>query len=263
MWLDHRDVPLRSTGGATNGAHQHGVAMRRPPAEAVARAQLSRIFFARLNDRDGASAIASGVCYCCKTSIATGANGIIIAAWRHVYAGNIRDVAVTRSSDGGRTFAPPVRVSEDNWVLDGCPENGPAVAIDQTTAIHVVWPTLIRGAAGADDTLALFYAASKDGQRFTRRQQIPTEGVPRHPQVAVGPSGTITIAWDEQLNGARRVVVANGTSEGNHIRFVRQSVNDEPGTYPAVALLGDAAIVTWTSGTPGDTVLRIERHPVR
>ncbi len=262
VWLDHREVSAR-TAGAT-GAHQHGATSQRPAADGVARAQLSQIFFARLNDRNSARAIAPGVCYCCKTSIATGANGTLVAAWRHVYTGNIRDIALAKSSDGGRTFSSPVRVSEDNWVLDGCPENGPAVAIDQANAIHVVWPTLIRGSAGADETLALFYATSKDGQRFTHRQQIPTEGVPRHPQVAVGPSGTITIAWDEQLNGARRVVVANGTSDDkNHVRFLRQSVSDEPGTYPAVVSLGDAAVVTWTSGTTGDTVLRIERHPVR
>ena len=155
-----------------------------------------------------------------------------------------------------------MRVSEDNWVLDGCPENGPAVAIDQTNAIHVVWPTLVRGSAGAEETLALFYAASKDGQRFTKRQQIPTEGVPRHPQIAVGPGGTITVAWDEQLKGARRIVVARGTSDDkNGVRFVRQSVSDEPGTYPAVVSLADAAIVAWTSGSTGETVLRVERHP--
>ena len=144
LWLDHREVPVR-TAGATAGAHQHGRDQRSPDADGVARAQLSQIFFARLNDPASARPIAPGVCYCCKTSIATGANGTVVAAWRHVYTGNIRDIAVAKSSDGGRTFASPVRISEDNWVLDGCPENGPAVAIDQTNAIHVVWPTLVPG----------------------------------------------------------------------------------------------------------------------
>ena len=168
------------------GAHQHGATSQRPAADGVARAQLSQIFFARLNDPASARPIAPGVCYCCKTSIATGANGTVVAAWRHVYPGNIRDIALAKSSDGGQTFASPVRVSEDNWVLDGCPENGPAVAIDRTNAIHVVWPTLVRGSQVPEKTLALFYAASKDGQHFTKRQQIPTEGVARHPQIAVG-----------------------------------------------------------------------------
>jgi hypothetical protein len=261
VWLDHREVPARTT-GATTGAHQHGATNQRPAADGVARAQLSQIFFARLNEPASTRAIAPGVCYCCKTSVATGANGTVVAAWRHVYTGNTRDIALAKSSDGGRTFASPVRVSEDNWVLDGCPENGPAVAIDQTSAIHVVWPTLVRGSAGAEETLALFYASSKDGHRFTKRQQIPTEGVARHPQIAVGPGGTITIAWDEQLKGARRIVVARGTSDDkNYVRFARQSVSDEPGTYPAIVSLADAAVVAWTSGSTGETVLHVERHP--
>ena len=262
VWLDHREVPARTAGAAMSGAHQHGATNQRPAADGVARAQLSQIVFARLNEPASARAIAPGVCYCCKTSVATGANGTVVAAWRHVYTGNTRDIALAKSSDGGRTFASPVRVSEDNWVLDGCPENGPAVAIDQTNAIHVVWPTLVRGSTGAEETLALFYAASKDGQRFTKRQQIPTEGVPRHPQIAVEPGGTITVAWDEQLKGTRRIVVARRTSDDkNYVGFVRQSVSNEPGTYPAVVSLADAAIVAWTSGSTGETVLRVERHP--
>jgi len=121
VWLDHREVPARTTGTAMSGAHQHEATNQQQAADGVARAQLSQIFFATLNDPASARAIAPGVCYCCKTSIATGANGTVVAAWRHVYTGNTRDIAVAKSSDGGRTFASPVRVSEDNWVLDGCP----------------------------------------------------------------------------------------------------------------------------------------------
>ena len=155
-----------------------------------------------------------------------------------------------------------MRVSEDNWVIDGCPENGPAVAIDQTNTIHVVWPTLVRGSTGADETLTLFYAASKDGQRFTKRQQIPTEGVPRHPQIVIGPGAAITIAWDEQLRGARQIVVARGTADTrNPVRFHRESVREDTGAYPVIAPLADAGIVAWTSGTTEDSVLRVERLP--
>ena len=259
-WLDHRDLPAQ-TAAAMGAAHEHSAKAPRSPAEGVARAQLSQIFFARLNEPTSPRPIAPGVCYCCKTSVAAGVDGTIVTAWRHVYPGNIRDIALAKSADGGRTFAAPVRVSEDNWVLDGCPENGPAVAIDQTNAIHVVWPTLVRGLAGGEDTLALFYAKSTNGERFTKRQQIPTEGMPRHPQIAVGPAGTITVAWDEQLNDGRRIVVARAvTNDRNAVRFVRQSVSDAPGTYPAVAALGGDAIVAWTSGTTGETVLRVEHH---
>jgi hypothetical protein len=236
--------------------------MQHPTDGAVA-AQLSQIVFAKLNDAASARTIAHGVCYCCKTSVTAAADGSIVAAWRHVYPGNIRDIALTKSSDGGRTFAPPVRVSEDNWVLIGCPENGPAVAVDDTNAIHIVWPTLVHDARGAE-SLALFYATSRDGQRFTKRQRIPTEGVPRHPQIAVGPAGTITIAWDEQLTSVRRVVIARGTVDyTNAVRFTRESVSEEVATYPVIAPLSDGALVGWTSGSTADSVLRVARSAQR
>ena len=258
VWLDHREVPARAP-AAPGAAHQHSATGTRSAAEGVARAHLSKLFFARLNDQSAARSIAPGVCYCCKTSIATGPGETIVAAWRHVYPGNIRDIALARSSDGGRTFEPPVRVSEDNWVLDGCPENGPAIAVDPANAIHIVWSTLVPESAGAEESLALFYATSKDGQHFTKRQQIPTGSVPRHPQIALGPGGTITVAWDEQLNGERRIVVAQGTRrDGKALRFVRRS--DEPGTYPAIASSENGAFVAWMSGTAAESVVRIERH---
>lgn len=259
VWLDHREMAARPAGSGASGGHEHGAAMQHE-TDGAAAAQLSQIFFARVNDRGSARAIAHGVCYCCKTSVVAGADGSIVAAWRHVYPGNIRDIALTKSSDGGRTFAPPVRVSEDNWVLNGCPENGPAVALDQANAIHVVWPTLVHD-SGRAETLALFYATSRDGQRFTKRQRIPTEGAPRHPQIAIGPAGTITLAWDEQLTGARRVVIARGTVDySNPVRFTRESVTEQAGTYPVIASLPDGALVAWTSGSTTDSVVRVARY---
>ena len=111
-----------------------------------------------------------GVCYCCKTSIAAGPGGHIVAAWRHVYDGNVRDIAVTTSTDGGRTFSPPARVSEDGWSINGCPENGPSVVVDDAGATHVAWPTVI---GGAEPTGALFYAIGRRAT-FSPRLRIPT-----------------------------------------------------------------------------------------
>ena len=88
------------------------------------------------------------------------------------------------SRDGGRTFAAPVRVSEDRWALEGCPDDGPGTALDAQHRIHIVWPTLVGGAtAAAEPNIALFYAMSTDGKTFTARERIPTEGMPHHPRI--------------------------------------------------------------------------------
>jgi hypothetical protein len=263
VWLDHREIASSRAATTSTGhaGHQHRAGGQKP-ADGVARAQLSKLMFSRLGEPGSSRTLTGGVCYCCKTAIATDASGGVYAAWRHVYEGNIRDIAFTKSSDGGRTFSRPVRVSDDNWVLDGCPENGPAIAVDDANRIHVVWPTLIPGSKpSAEPTLALFYAMSTDGRRFTPRQPVPIEGFPRHPQIAVRPNGELIVAWDEQARGTRRIALARGRVDAKgSARVVRQSIADgQRAEYPAVAQAGDATIVAWTSGPIGQTVIRTQR----
>ena len=263
IWLDHRDLPSRSGRGApmTHAEHQHD-ATKTASSDGVARAQLSKLYFGRLSEPGSAQALAGGVCYCCKTALAAGADGAIYAAWRHVYPGNMRDIAFTMSADGGRTFTPPLRISEDKWAIDGCPENGPAIAVDASQRVHVVWPTLVPGPTPTSEpTLGLFYATSRDGRTFTARQRIETVGVPRHPQIAIGRRGEVAVVWDEQTRGQRQVALGRGTMQRDgSVRFVREViVGGIAGVYPAAAISDDRLLVAWTSGTGGQTVLRTER----
>lgn len=264
VWLDHRETAAGQTPARemNHAGHQHG-ASGEQRADGVARAQLSKLFFGRLDNPASAESLTGGVCYCCKTSVAAGSDGSVYATWRHVYPGNVRDIAFTMSADGGRTFAAPVRVSDDNWVLDGCPENGPALAVDGGRRVHVVWPTLVPGSsADGEPTLALFYATSPDGRRFTARQSIPTEGVPRHPQIALDSRGGTIVAWDEQATGVRRVALARGRSDGGVARFVRAAIGDGlPAAYPVVTSVEGATIVSWVSGSGAATTIHVERLP--
>jgi len=259
IWLDHRDVPSRG-GSTAHSGHQHH-ATPAAQADGVARAQLSQLFFGRVANGN-ARGIANGVCYCCKTAIATGRGGAIYAAWRHVYPGNVRDIAFAMSSDGGRTFTPPVRVSDDRWAIDGCPENGPAIATDAAGRIHLVWPTLVPGRTpSSEPTLGLFHATSRDGRTFSPRQRIPAEGVPRHPQIAIDSQGNPVVAWDEETREGRRVALARGTMQGGGtVRFLRERIGGgERGVYPAIAAAGDGIVLAWTSGQAGQTVIATER----
>ena len=115
---------------------------------------------------------------------------MLVAAWRHVYPGDLRDIAFAISRDGGRSFSAPSRVSEDGWAINGCPDDGPALVVDAGGVTHIVWPTVI---AGDEPVGALFYASTRDGQRFTPRVRIPTLGSPKpmHPQVALAADGTL------------------------------------------------------------------------
>ncbi|HKT79479.1 MAG TPA: hypothetical protein VJP86_04625 [Vicinamibacterales bacterium] len=258
VWLDHRGLVEDAATMAVKHhemSHQHaepGV------TDGVAMAQRSHLYYAAVGDAASVRGLAGGVCYCCKTAIALGPAGAVSLAWRHVYPGNLRDIAFSISRDGGKTFGTPVRISEDQWHLEGCPDDGPAMVVDSKSRTHIVWPTLVTDAASKTATIGLFYTTSSDAARFAPRVRVPTEGVPHHPQLALGGAGPL-LTWDELLGGKRQIAVAQLTTgaDGRAI-FKRQIVSSgEPSIYPSIASTAGGAVIAWTSGAPSESVIRV------
>lgn len=264
VWLDHRGLAAQDADMATMH-HQTGGATAGKP-DGVAMAQRSKLYFASLDGALEPHAVTGGVCYCCKTALASGPDGTLYAAWRHVFPGNLRDIAFTLSRDDGRTFAPPLRVSEDKWMIEGCPDDGPAMAVDAAGRVHIVWPTLVTAPGGpTDQTIALFGATSRDGQAFSARQRLPTEGVAHHPQLAVARDGTLIAAWDESAGGSRRVVVARGRLDADgRAQFTRSIVSESSrAIYPAVAVSRDRVVAAWTSVSGDLSSIAVAGLPLR
>jgi hypothetical protein len=257
LWLDHRDLASDTTLATSH--HDHAS----QKADGVAMAQRSKLYLASLDGSLPPRALTGGVCYCCKTALSTTPTGSIFAAWRHVFPGNLRDMAFMMSRDAGRTFAPTVRVSEDQWVLEGCPDDGPSMAVDSKSVVHLVWPTLVADGKNGDPTIGIFYSSTADGSRFGQREAIPTAGVPHHPRIVVSTDGTLVAAWDESGDGTRRIALARGGAGGGKTRFRREVISSaEAAVYPAMAITGDAAIVVWTSGASESSSIRIHRLPM-
>ncbi|MEQ1759939.1 MAG: sialidase family protein [Vicinamibacterales bacterium] len=263
LWLDHRNL----AGAASTMTHNHEAGASAPapaPAPAskpdpVARAGQSQLYFAPLDGAGAARSLTGGVCYCCKTSLTTDASGGIYAVWRHVYAGNERDIALTVSRDGGRTFSSPVRVSRDAWQIDGCPENGPAVAVDQQKTVIVVWPTLVRDAGR--ESMSLFFATSRDGLNFSTRRALPTVGAAYHPQIALEPGGNVVATWEEVTAQGRRVVVARGSRDGNgQLAFRRlPAIDAQAGVYPTLAATPSSTVLAWVRRSEGGSMIAVTR----
>jgi len=73
--------------------------------------------------------VSQNACPCCRPNLAVFPNGHVVAIWRNVYSGQIRDMACAVSADGGQTWSEPRRVAVDNWHIFGCPVSGPHLAI--------------------------------------------------------------------------------------------------------------------------------------
>jgi len=251
VWLDHRE--LAASASMTHMAEHH-VEPAASSSDATDTAQRSKLYTATLGDAASVHAITGGVCYCCKTAIVAGPDNALYLAWRHVYPQNMRDMALTESHDGGRTFSTPVRVSEDKWQLEGCPEDGPALALDSQRQVHVVWPTLVNDAPDGRPSIGIFYAVSNGDRRIGSRQRVATEGVPHHPQIAIA-SGSIYLAWDELKNGARQVVLARRALTAPTAPWSRTVLSGSaPGTYPSLAATNGGLVVAWASSAPTSAI---------
>lgn len=249
MWLDHRET------APSKEAMQAMAEMKHDP---TAQAQLSKLYVSALNDKTP-RVVTAGVCYCCKTSLATGPDGSVYGVWRHVYPGSQRDIALTVSRDDGRTFSRPARVSEDHWQFDGCPDNGPALAVDRARRVHVAWPTPPDGKTGTP--LALFYAMTRDGRTFTPRVRVPAKGPAHHVQMAVMADGVLLLVWDEVAAGGRKIHVARATpNDAGKVSFDElPAVDVGNGNYPAVAATASGAVVAWTKTGGKGSVIAVAR----
>lgn len=125
--------------------------------------------------------VASEACPCCKTALTVSPDGTLYAGWRQVLPGSFRHIAVAGSNDGGKNFSTPVIVSDDRWVLQGCPVSGPSLSVDRASGnLKVVWY-----AAGEGTAAGVYFAESKDkGQSFTPRQLLSQETVRGTPALA-------------------------------------------------------------------------------
>jgi hypothetical protein len=82
--------------------------------------------------------VATDVCPCCKTALAVNSDGRVYVSWRQVLPGDLRHIAVSSSPDQGKTFSSPVIVSDDQWVLAGCPVSGSTLSVDKNGTLSVV-----------------------------------------------------------------------------------------------------------------------------
>ena len=162
-WLDERNVPAPMPSAKAEGHHMES----------------NRDVYLSYSTDGGRTfsanrKVATEVCPCCKTALAVAADGTLYAGWRQVLPGSFRHIAVAASGDGGTSFSQPVIVSDDRWVLQGCPVSGPSLSVDGVSGnLKVVWY-----AAGEGSAPGVYFAESKDkGHSFSPRQLLSQETV--------------------------------------------------------------------------------------
>jgi hypothetical protein len=243
VWLDGRNA----TPAPAGAEHHHG-AMRQDIYHAMWTGAGEPVEVA----------VASNVCFCCKTAVVVRGPDVFVA-WRHLFPGGVRDIAVARSSDGGRTFHDPVRVSEDNWKIDACPDDGPAMTVDGNGGLQVTWPTLLQETG--TPRMAIFASTSRDGgSTFSPRTRVDGGAAgPAHPRIATTAAGRSAIVWDELAEGQRQVLFRPLGSGVPAPPAAQTLSTGRVASYPSIAAAVDGYVVAWTDQSDHASIIRVLR----
>ncbi|HLN63725.1 MAG TPA: sialidase family protein [Symbiobacteriaceae bacterium] len=209
--------------------------------------------------------IADDSCECCRLTMAFADGGkTIYVAYRQKPADNNRNIVIRKSTDGGATFGDPVVVSDDGWVINGCPHAGAVMTTDAKGNVHVIWYTMGRKPKEA----GIYYSASTDGGRtFSPRQLVHAgegTGVLR-PYLAVGEQGDVYMAWMNYLPGKdqTQIFFRHLAAGGRTMSPVQQlSQTEGNAQWPNVAVSKERVYLSWTESKEDATWVVLRAAPI-
>ncbi len=177
-------------------------------------------------------------CSCCQTDAARTAQGTWVV-YRDRTAGEIRDIAVVSRSRSGSWSLPSI-LHTDNWRIEGCPVNGPAVAVNGARRL-VIWPTGVTGTTTAQYQLA-------DSARVVTKAEIQpgTQILGRVDTAAFGTG--FLVSWIGANDKQSGLLVAEITASG----ALAPPINLAPVVMtrlsgnPRLAAAADRAMIVWT-----------------
>lgn len=199
------------------------------------------------------------ICDCCQTATAPTRRGRVVV-YRDRSPTEIRDIGIVRLVDG-RWSAPAV-VHADNWRIEGCPVNGPAVATMGDT-VAVAWFTK------AQDTARVQLAMSRDGGATFGAPVRIDQGDPMgRVAVVLDAQALPIVSWLERASSRNALVLArrvgwNGArSDVSEIQVLRA---DRISGFPRMVRVGDSLLFAYTErGSRTDRPLvNVRTVPVR
>lgn len=180
------------------------------------------------------------VCECCQTSAAVTSDGVI-AVYRDRSPTEMRDIYAVRQGSNASWGSPQV-VHADNWQINGCPVNGPAVAADGSR-VAVAWFT------GAGSTPHVKIAFSNDaGVTFGNAFQVDDGETQGRVDVLLLPDSSALVCWMSGTADGGAIKVRRVRPDGvlGPAAVIAKTDISRSSGFPRMALLGDEVHFAWT-----------------
>ncbi|HYJ87524.1 MAG TPA: sialidase family protein [Pyrinomonadaceae bacterium] len=226
VWLDGRNMKDMKHGGDKDAPASESMTLRYASVDADGKLSEE----AQLDDR---------VCECCQTSAALTSEGAI-AVYRDRSPTEVRDIYSVKQVNG--IWTAPRSVHPDNWEINGCPVNGPAVAANGLNVV-VAWFT------EANDAPHVNLAFSNDaGATFGSPIQVDDGESVGRVDVILLPDGSALLCWlsGNAQGGAVKVRrVRSDGALGPPAVVAKTDISRSSG-FPRMARLGDEVHFAWT-----------------
>lgn len=230
-WLDGRRAESAATNSLEPALHDHASAPMTLRSAVISRTeQLSEEF--EIDDR---------TCSCCQTDMARwGVQTMIVYRDRSV--DEIRDISIASRSPVG--WDTPRRIHADDWKIEGCPVNGPAIAVGGTQGL-VFWPTLV------NEEMTLRYVIADSPRALAdhpRMNQLQLSAIPSGRVDAVVWHDGFLLTWISRARDRpaveAAVVSADGRAESME-PIAQPALRGRTTGFPRVASDGKRGLIVW------------------
>jgi hypothetical protein len=228
VWLDGREMKP-SAGGSSDHGHGEG------------NMTLRYVKIKRDGTLTDEAALDTRVCECCQTSAAMTAEGPVVV-YRDRSEQEIRDVSIVRLRDG--RWSQPSSVFQDNWQINGCPVNGPAVAA-AGRRVAVAWFT------GAGNKPRVKLTFSNDAGTSFGEPIVVDDGNPAgRVDTLLLDDGSALVCWLEKMpeGGAVRVRRIRPDGKRDEAVTVAPSGAARSNGFPQMVRVGAELVFAWTGG---------------
>lgn len=231
-WLDKRDQVAAQAAGATYA----GAAL-----------------YYTVSTDDGSTfarnrKVADHSCECCRLSLAPAGAEDMQVLWRHVFdEGRVRDHAIATLAP--ETASAPARATDDQWLIDGCPHHGPALAAG-ADGYHMSWFT--NGAAQQGVIYGKYDGTTGVTSQVHTLDPRPSGG---HPAVLVN-AATVAVVW-KSFDGTRMNLKLAQSPDGGLSWPAPRTLASTAGAsdHPLALQSGAQQFIAWHTAAEGFRLL--------
>ncbi len=194
------------------------------------------------------------VCDCCATAITSSPEGPIVV-YRDRSASEIRDIYQVQLRD--TVWTAPKMVYNDNWQINGCPVNGPAI-VSNYLQTGIAWFT-----AAKDSAKVKLQINPQQGANVSETILVAQDEVMGRVDLAINKTGDYYITWMSSLGDVALInlgVYSKHGQENNRFILAETSIERSSG-FPKIAIYKDNLYVSYTESLNNNSQIKTIKIP--